>query len=346
MSTVTNDKLWKWSKEAYHYVQIPRGVKCLLCPNECTLKPGETGVCHNRINNNGKLYTIAYGNPCAVHTDPIEKKPLMHFLPGTYAYSIATAGCNLECLNCQNWDIAQTSPHETQNYDLMPEKVVSEAIANNCKAIAYTYTEPTTFYEYMFDTAKLAHEKNIKNVLVSNGYINEEPLRQLSKYLDAANINLKSFSNEIYLKLNAGTLQPILNTLKVLKEENVWLEITNLIVPQWTDDFDMIKKMCDWLVANKLNDYPLHFLRFHPMYKLTQLPSTPLSALHKAKEIAEKAGCNYVYLGNIAEPDALNTYCPKCKSLVVERMGYKIVANHLNKGNCPKCGTKINGVWG
>ena len=345
MNMMNDEKPWKWSKEAIHYTQTPRGVKCMLCPNECSIREGNTGTCRNRVNYKDKLYSIAYGNPCAAHVDPIEKKPLMHYLPGIYAYSIATAGCNFACLNCQNWDISQSSPKETSNIDLMPARVIEEALKNNCQSIAYTYAEPIAFYEYMYDTAKLAREKKIKNVLVSNGYINEKPLRELCKYLDAANINLKSFSDDIYLRLNAGKLQPVLNTLKIMKEENVWLEITNLVIPSWTDDFDMIKKMCDWIVANGLENYPLHFLRFHPMYKLTQLPSTPVNILQKAKEIAIKAGCKYVYVGNVTDPKALNTYCPKCKGLVLERSGYIIVKNNIQNGKCKSCGEKISGVW-
>jgi pyruvate formate lyase activating enzyme len=345
MNIMNEERPWKWSREAMHYTQTPRGVKCMLCPNECSIREGNTGTCRNRVNYKDKLYSIAYGNPCAAHVDPIEKKPLMHYLPGIYAYSIATAGCNFACLNCQNWDISQSSPKETSNIDLMPSRVVEEALKNNCQAIAYTYAEPIAFYEYVYDTAKLAREKKIKNVLVSNGYINEKPLRELCKYLDAANINLKSFSDDIYLRLNAGKLQPVLNTLKIMKEENVWLEITNLVVPSWTDNFDMIKKMCDWIVANGLENYPLHFLRFHPMYKLTQLPSTPVNTLQKAKEIAIKAGSKYVYVGNITDPKALNTYCPKCKGLVLERSGYTIVKNNIQNGKCKFCGEKISGVW-
>jgi pyruvate formate lyase activating enzyme len=340
-----NDKLWKWSREAIFYAVTPRGVKCGVCPNECTLRPGEISTCHNRVNYKNKLYTIAYGNPCAVHVDPIEKKPLLHFLPQSRAYSIATAGCNLACLNCQNWDISQISPKETRNADLMPDKVVEECLKNNCASIAYTYSEPVSFYEYVYDTAKLAHAKNIKNVFISNGYINDEPLNKLAPYLDAANINLKSFSEAIYLKLNAGKLQPVLNTLKTLKAHKVWLEITNLVVPSWTDDFEMIKRMSEWLVANGFAEYPLHFLRFFPLYKLTQLPATPIATLLKAKEIAEKVGCKYVYVGNVPETGAENTYCPKCKKLVVERRGYAILSMNVVKGKCKFCGYSINGVW-
>jgi len=340
------EKLWKWSREAIFYTVTPRGVKCGICPNECTLRPGETSQCNNRINFNNKLYSIAYGNPCAVHVDPIEKKPLLHFLPQSTAYSIATAGCNMACLNCQNWDISQTSPKKTRNYDLMPEKVVNECLRNQCQSIAYTYSEPISFYEYVYDTSVIARSKGIKNVFISNGFINPEPLKKLAPYLDAANINLKSFSDTIYQKLNAGKLQPILNTLKTLKEYNVWLEITNLIVPSWTDDFDMIKRMCDWLMTNGFAEYPLHFSRFHPSYKLTQLPETPLQILIKARTIAEKAGMKYVYIGNVPSAGMENTKCPGCKKIVVERKGFTVISNNIDKGKCKYCGTKVNGNWG
>jgi pyruvate formate lyase activating enzyme len=342
---IGDDELWKWSREAIYYSNTPRGVKCGICPNECTLKQGETSVCHNRISKSDKLYSIAYGNPCAVHVDPIEKKPLLHFLPSSRAFSIATAGCNLACLNCQNWDISQKSPKETINFDLMPERVVEECIKSNSQSIAYTYSEPTSFYEYVFDTAKLARAKGVKNVYVSNGYINDEPLKALAPYLDAANINLKSFSEAIYLKLNAGKLQPILNTLKTLKDNGVWLEITNLVVPSWTDDFDMIRKMCDWLVANGFDENPLHFSRFYPQYKLTQLPQTPVNTLFKAREIAHSAGCKYVYIGNVPLAGTEDTVCPNCKKVVVERRGFAILSNQMENGKCKYCGTKINGVW-
>ena len=237
------EDLWRWSKEAYHYTTTKSGVRCLNCPNFCELGEDETGKCRSRINYKNKLYTIAYGNPCAVHIDPIEKKPLNHFLPGGRAFSIAAAGCGLSCLNCQNWSISQQSPKDTRNYELMPEKVVELAIAKNCESIAYTYSEPLTWYEYTYDTAKLARQAGVKNILKSSGYGNKKPVRELAKFLDAANIDLKSFSDEIYRELNGGKLQPILNTLKILKEEGVWLEITNLVIPTWTDNLDMIKNL-------------------------------------------------------------------------------------------------------
>jgi pyruvate formate lyase activating enzyme len=340
-----DEGLWKWSKESVFYEVTPRGPKCLICPNECTLKLNEVSTCRNRINKNDKLYTIAYGNPCAVHIDPIEKKPLYHFLPSSKSFSIATAGCNLACLNCQNWTISQSSPTETKNYDLMPEDVVSNCIKSGCESISYTYSEPITFFEYTYDSAKIAASKGIRNVLVTAGYINEEPLRYFLKYIDAANVDLKSFSDSIYLKLNAGKLQPILNTLKIMKEEGVWLEITNLIVPGWNDDFGMIKEMCEWLRANDLHNYPLHFSRFQPMYKLTQLPATPVSTLEKAREVALTAGIKFVYIGNVPGTDASNTHCPKCKKLLVERIGFQITQNHIKNNKCEYCGETIPGVW-
>ena len=347
VSTIVNppEKLWKWSREAMYYTATPRGLKCLRCPNECTIKEGELGDCHNHLTYNGKLYTIAYGNPCAVHIDPIEKKPLLHFLPESSAFSIATAGCNLACLNCQNWSISQKSPRETRNFDLMPDKVIEAAIESDCESIAYTYSEPITFYEYTYDTAILARNAGIKNVLVSAGYINEEPMRKLARVIDAANIDLKSFKDSIYLKLNAGKLEPVLRTLKILNEEGVWLEITNLIIPGWTDDFDMIREMCDWLYKNGFADNPLHFSRFQPLYKLTQLPPTPLSTLTKAREIALDSGIKYVYIGNIPGTEAENTFCPGCNKILMKRRGYRILSNHVINGKCEYCSEPIAGVW-
>ncbi|HSO88838.1 MAG TPA: AmmeMemoRadiSam system radical SAM enzyme [Draconibacterium sp.] len=336
----------KWTKEALFYTETPKGLRCQICPNECDIKEGEAGDCRNRVNKNGKLYSIAYGNPCAIHVDPIEKKPLNHFLPGSNAFSIATAGCNFACLNCQNWTISQTSPEKTKNYDLLPDKVVESCIANNCDSIAYTYSEPITFYEYTYDSSVLARQAGIKNVLVSAGYINREPLLKLCKVTDAANIDLKSFSDEIYLKLNAGKLQPILDTLVTMKNEGVWLEITNLVVPSWTDDLDMIKRMCSWLAKNGFTETPLHFSRFQPLYKLTQLPPTPVNTLKSAREIAIQEGLKHVYIGNVPGLGSESTTCPKCSKTVVERRGYSIIQNNLENGKCKFCSSPVAGVWG
>jgi len=335
----------KWTKEAMFYTVTPKGIRCLICPNECNIKEGEAGDCRNRVNRGGKLYSIAYGNPCAVHIDPIEKKPLLHFLPGSKAFSVATAGCNLACLYCQNWSISQKSPNETQNSDLLPDKLVEACKKEGCESIAYTYSEPITFYEYTYDSTVLARQAGIKNVLKSAGYINREPLLKLCKVIDAANIDLKSFSEDIYLKLCAGKLQPVLDTLITLKKEGVWLEITNLVVPSWNDDMEMIKRMSGWLAQNGFEQTPLHFSRFSPMYKLTQLPPTPLNTLKSARETAMKEGLKHVYVGNVPGLDLENTICPKCHNMVVERRGFSTLQNHIFGGKCTFCGAAIAGVW-
>jgi pyruvate formate lyase activating enzyme len=334
-----------YKKLALFQEETARGIMCRICPNECVLKEGEISKCNNRKVNKSKLYTMAYGNPCAANVDPVEKKPLHHFLPGSRAFSIATAGCNLVCLNCQNWSISQTSPDKTRNLDLSPEQVVEESIRNKCSSIAYTYSEPVTFYEYTFDTAVIAKSAGIKNIIKSNGYINEEPLRKLCTVIDAANIDLKAFSESLYLKLSGGKLQPVLNSLKVYKEMGVWLEITNLIVPSWTDNLDEIRKMCVWLADNGFSCTPLHFSRFSPLYKLDQLPPTPLDLLSKAAEIASNEGLKYIYIGNVPGNESTDTKCPFCGNVVVRRQGYRVVFNNLTGGNCPACKKKVDGIW-
>ena len=341
----TSEGPGKWTKEAMFYSPSARGVRCFKCPHGCEIGPNELGKCRNRWNHEGKLYSIAYGNPCAVHIDPIEKKPLFHFLPSTRAFSIAAAGCNFRCLNCQNWQISQVSPKETENADLMPPEVVDQCKESGCESIAYTYSEPVTFYEYAYDTARLAREKGIRNVWKSNGYINELPLRKLCKVIDAANIDLKSFDDATYVRLSSGHLDPVLRTLKVFKDEGVWLEITHLVIPGWTDDLDMITRMCEWLTANGLHDCPLHFTRFNPLYRLTQLPVTPVSTLESAHEIGRKAGLRYVYVGNVPGHEAENTSCHKCGRMILERRGFSILSNHMTKGTCGYCGERIPGVW-
>ena len=345
VSDLMNDEQNMRKKIAMFQEETARGIMCRICPNECVLKEGEISKCNNRIVNNSKLYTMAFGNPCAVDVDPMEKKPLYHFLPGSRAFSIATAGCNFVCLNCQNWTISQTSPDKTRNYDLMPEKVVEECIKNKCRSIAYTYSEPVSFYEYTYETAILAKKAGIKNVCHSNGYINEEPLRKLCSVIDAVNIDLKSFSESTYLKLTGGKLQPVLDSLKIFKEMGVWLEITNLVVPTWTDKLEEIRQMCKWLSENGFSNTPLHFSRFYPMYKLEQLPPTPLDILNKAFQIATDEGLKYVYVGNIPGNGYANTRCPSCGSIVVERQGYRIAANNITGGKCNKCGKTVDGVW-
>jgi len=319
-------------------------VQCELCPNGCVLDEGQHSRCRTRMNKDGKLFSLVYGKPCAVHIDPIEKKPFFHFLPGTTAFSIATAGCVLSCKFCQNWQISQAKPEDTDTYDLPPDKVVTQAIANKCRSVTYTYTEPTVFYEYMYDTAVIARKQGIKNTMHSCGYINEKPLRKLSKYLDAADIDLKGFTEDFYSRICSGSLRPVLNSLVVLKEEDVWLEITNLVIPTLNDNMKDIKDMCIWIQKNLGSDTPIHFSRFFPHYKLTNLPPTPLETLIDARKAAMDAGLKFVYIGNIRH-EGESTFCPKCKQLLVERIGYFVKQNHILNGKCKFCSTAISGVW-
>ena len=341
----SSQKPGKWMKEAQFYKSSGANLTCVKCPNFCVLGPGEEGKCRNRVNLEGKLYSNAYGNPCALHIDPIEKKPFYHFLPTARAFSIATAGCNLRCLNCQNWEISQVRPGDTQNYDLPPERVVEECVDGRCETIAYTYSEPTTFYEYVLDTAALARKRGIRNLLKSNGYINEEPLRKLCAVLDAANIDLKSYDDAVYRKLSSARRDPVLKTLRVLREERVWLEVTNLVIPGWTDDLETIKRMADWYCSAGLAEAPLHFSRFSPLYKLSHLPATPVSRLEEARETALAAGVKYVYIGNVPGHQSENTYCSKCGRVVIRRRGYVISERHIEKGRCGYCSERVAGVW-
>lgn len=335
----------KYRKLAMYQEETPRGIMCRICPNECVLKEGELSKCNNRIVHGSKLYTMAYGNPCSVNIDPVEKKPLYHFYPGSRAFSIATAGCNLVCLNCQNWTISQTGPDKTRNFDLMPEKVVNEALKSNSRSIAYTYSEPMTFFEYVYDTATIARDKGVKNIVKSNGYINPEPLKKLCTVIDAANIDLKSFNDTTYLKLSGGKLQPVLESLKIYRDAGIWLEITNLMVPGWTDNAEETRKMCKWLSENGFRDVPLHFSRFHPTHKLQQLPPTPLSVLNNAVKIALGEGIRYVYTGNVPGNEISDTKCPSCGTLLVSRIGYTVTANTIRDRKCSKCGNSIPGIW-
>ncbi len=335
-------------KEAYFYQRLDnQAVQCQLCPRQCVILPGRRGFCGVRENRNGKLFSLVYARPCAVHIDPIEKKPLFHFLPGSSAFSIATAGCNLKCVFCQNWQISQARPEEVKYTYLEPQDIVDRAKQAGSPTIAYTYTEPVIFYEYMFDTAKLAKVQGIRNIMHSNGHINEEPLRQLCRYLDAANIDLKGFSQEFYGKMTLGDLDSVLNTLKILKQEGVWIEITNLIIPGYNDNEEDIIKMCLWIVENLGEDVPVHFSRFWPMYKMLTLYPTPVTTLERAKSIAQDCGLKYVYLGNITPGHpGESTYCPYCGNVVVKRSGYIIREVNLDKrGRCGFCGKKISGVW-
>jgi len=334
------------AQKALYYKKLPKNkVKCLLCPRGCIVGKDKKGFCRVRENRKGEYYTLVHSNPCAVHIDPIEKKPLFHFLPGTAALSIATAGCNFTCKNCQNWDISQAYPENTFNILLSPDKIVELALENNAPTIAYTYTEPTVFFEYMSDTCRRARKKNVRNIYHSNGYINQEPLLDLIPYLDAANIDLKAYSDAFYQEITGGTLSPVLKTLKTLKSKGVWLEITNLVIPSKNDEASLIKELCLWVKEELGDDVPLHFSRFYPQYKLQNLPPTPVSTLKKAADIARNVGIHYVYIGNVPGIPEESTYCPHCNKVVIERIGYEIKSINIKKGKCGFCGTTIPGVW-
>ena len=274
-------------------------VECRLCPHRCHIADGKTGICHSRRNQGGVLISEVYAQPCALAIDPVEKKPLYHFHPGTQCLSIACTGCNFRCLNCQNHDISQVAPSAVDHHELSPKDVVALCQKHRCPCIAYTYTEPLTYIEYTTDTAKLAHDAGLWNILVTAGYVNPEPLADLLPYLDAANIDLKSFSDSIYQRISGGHLQPVLDTILAMRDAGVWVEITNLVIPGINDDMEMIRQMCRWLADNHLAQAPLHFSRFFPRYKMMDVPPTPLRTLQSAKRIAEEEGIQYVYLGNV-----------------------------------------------
>lgn len=320
-------------------------IECELCPKLCRIPEGKSGDCRVRLNIEGTLISTNYGRPCSVHIDPVEKKPLFHFLPGTPIFSLATAGCNLHCKNCQNWQISQSSVQDTKNYFLPPEKIIEHAIKNKCVSIAYTYSEPSIFYEYVYDTALLAEKNNLKNVMVTAGYMNPEPAKKLYTHIHASNTDLKSFEDSFYREICDATLKPVLENLVLQRELGTWIEVTNLVIPTLNDDMDKISLMCKW-IKNNLGDYtPLHFSRFHPMYKLRNLPPTPLATLLNARKEAMDAGLKFVYVGNVLDNEAENTYCPKCKKKIIDRIGYRINFMKIRDSKCIYCGEKIEGVW-
>jgi pyruvate formate lyase activating enzyme len=334
--------------EALYYRKIDQKrntVACELCPRGCHISEGDTGFCRARKNIKGKLYALGYAQPCAIHIDPIEKKPFFNMLPRSLSFSIASAGCNLRCKFCQNWQISQVSPLETTNQYNPPERIVAAAKSNGCRSIAYTYTEPTNYYEYMLNTAKAARAKGVLNVNHSNGYINPEPLKQLCKYLDGANIDLKGFSQDFYRKVCEADLEPVLETIKTLKKSGIWVEITNLVIPGQNDDLRMIAKMCEWLRSDVGPDVPVHFSRFFPMYKMVGIPPTPVVTLEKARDAALKAGLHYAYVGNVPGHAGEHTYCPGCKRIVIKRSGYSILESNMKTDKCKYCGAKIGGMW-
>jgi len=332
--------------EARHYKKLDeQKIECGLCPQQCRVANLERGTCGVRENRDGTYYTLVYGRVCSVHPDPIEKKPLFHFLPGTTAFSIATAGCNMECIFCQNWQISQFRPEQVNAQHIPPELCATLAKRANCASIAYTYSEPVIFYEYMYDCAVEGHKHDVRSVMISNGYIQREPMAELCPVLDAVKIDLKSFTEKFYRESCHGELKPVLDTLMLLKEKKMWLELVVLVVPTLNDSRAEFEDMCQWVVKELGPDVPVHFTQFHPTYKLRNLPRTPVKTLETARKIAMDAGIHFAYAGNVPGHPGENTYCPKCNTLLIRRLGYVVLEMNIVNGKCPSCSTPIPGVW-
>lgn len=320
-------------------------IQCNLCPRLCTVAKGSRGFCRARENINGKYYTLVYSKAVALHNDPIEKKPFFHYLPGTKAFSIATACCNFTCKFCQNWEISQFKPEEVPWIYFPPSSVVRAARDKGSRAIAFTYNEPTIFYEYMYDTAKLARENGLGAVVVSNGFIREKPLTALVEYVDGYRVDLKSFREKFYSSMSNGRLKPVLETIERIKKKGVWLELIHLTIPTLNDSDKEMKEMAKWILGQLGPDVPLHITRFHPTYKLTNLPVTPVRTLERCREVALQQGLHFVYIGNVLGHPAENTYCPYCKGLLIRRIGFRVIENTLRDGKCPECDKPIAGKW-
>jgi len=320
-------------------------VRCELCPRKCVIPRGASGSCRIRINLDGELKAVTYGFPVSAHVDPIEKKPLFHFWPESSILSIATVGCTLHCLNCQNWEISQANPEDTEAFAAPPEVVVASAKKAGTPSIAYTYTDPVAYYEYALDTSRLAREAGLKNVLVTAGYASPEPLRELYAVSDAATIDLKGITERVYRDVCGGTLGPVLDALVLCKAMGVWLEVSHLVIPTLTDEPADLTSLSRWVARNLGADTPLHFLGFHPQHRLKNLPPTPAATLAQARDLARAEGLRYVYVGNVDVNGGGTTRCPACGADLVVRHGFKVVRNDLVGGACRACGARVPGVW-
>jgi len=333
--------------EAKFYDKLTnKKIKCKLCPRECNVGDKERGYCGVRENRGGVYYSLVHSRVCAAHIDPIEKKPLFHYLPGTVAFSIATAGCNVNCKFCQNWDISQSRPEQIPAEYVPPQRIAAIARQNNCPTIAYTYSEPVVFSEFLMDTADAGHEAGVRSIVVSNGYIQQDALKQAYSKMDAVKIDLKSFTESYYAKVVTGQLKPVLDTLVTLRKMGKWIEIVYLVVPTLNDSDAEFRGLAQWVNSNLGPDVPLHFTQFHPEYLLKNLPITPVPTLERAKEIADAEGLHYVYIGNLPGHPAQNTYCPQCRKMLVERVGFTASSLLIRKdGTCPFCRHLIPGFW-
>jgi pyruvate formate lyase activating enzyme len=333
-------------KEAMFYERESGGqVRCGLCRFRCLIRDGARGICAVRENRGGTLYSLVYGKLCAEHVDPIEKKPLFHVMPGSRSYSIATAGCNFHCLHCQNYTISQVDRNEPiRGAEQTPQEIVQRAMDNGCRSISYTYTEPTIYYEFAYDTARLAREAGLKNIFVTNGYISREALATIAPFLDAANIDLKGFSEGFYRDVVHARLSEVLDSIIEYRKQGIWLELTTLIIPGLNDSEAELQGIASFIVANLGIDTPWHVSQFYPTYKLLDIPRTPVATLRKAREIGLAAGLRYVYEGNVPGEGGENTCCPSCSSVLIRRYGYVIETDRISNGACPDCGAAIAGV--
>ncbi|MCU0237706.1 MAG: AmmeMemoRadiSam system radical SAM enzyme [Acidobacteria bacterium] len=333
------------ARGASHYVKLGGGtIECRLCPHRCRVAAGERGHCGVRENRGGAYQTLVYGQPSAVHVDPIEKKPLFHYFPGSRAFSLATVGCNFSCRFCQNWEISQRRPEEVETIDMLPDAVMRLAKRNHCRVVAHTYNEPVISFEYVRDCAALGRERGVPNVMISNGFIEKAPLRELCRFLGAVKIDLKAFSKAFYLEQCGGLLQPVLNTLLTLRAEKTWFEVVVLLIPGLNDSRAEIGAMCRWLARELGPDVPLHFSRFAPTYLLKNVPPTPPATLHLARRIALDAGIRFCYVGNLLS-DAEHTYCPSCGKVLLRRLMFSVDNEGLRDGRCGFCQTVIPGVF-
>ena len=320
-------------------------VQCLLCPRECVINEGKRGFCRNRENQKGKLYTIVYGKPSVVDIGPIEKAPLYHFVPGHFRLCLTCASCNLRCKHCQNWHLSQSSSEDQNCHFYTPEEIVKQAQTHNLSSISFTYTEPTVYYEYLYDISSIAKQMGLRTSIVSNGYINREPLLKLLTVLDAVKIDLKGFSEEFYKEVCSASLKPVLESLATVKKQKVWVEIVNLVIPTLNDNPKMIDEMCRWIKANLGVDTPLHFTRFFPNYNSLHLSPTPISTLESAYEIAKKNGLRYVYVGNVPGHIYNSTFCPSCNRRLIHRTHLDVLEMNLVNGKCKFCSFPIEGKW-
>jgi pyruvate formate lyase activating enzyme len=323
----------------------PAIIKCLLCAQGCVLKSGERGKCRARMNVNGELRSLVYGRPVSIHVDPIEKKPFYHFLPGSDAFSFATAGCPLRCKFCQNWEISQSRPEDFDVPFVRPAEMVGAASAKRSPIMAFTYNEPTVFMEYLADTAALAKKQKLRSVMISCGFMNSEPLAEMCRLLDAIKIDLKGYSPDFYRNVCGAELQPVLNSIRQIAKSGIHLEVVNLVVPTLNDSEKMLRGLVEWIAGEIGLDVPIHFTRFHPDYQLLNLPPTPVATLERFRDFAMSKGLRYAYVGNVPNHPGNHTYCPQCGKAVIERNSIFITALNMERGTCKFCGKAIAGVW-